>query len=68
MLRLPNDGPPQGAPLDAYLSDKGGAAAIVLALAHALPPLADRLAAGRLHGDPEAVVGVNDSGIDAVVS
>jgi len=62
MLRLPNDGPPQGVPLDAYLSDKGGAAAIVLALAHALPPLADRLAAGRLHGDPEAVVGVNDSG------
>ncbi|MFD1807935.1 hypothetical protein ACFSHQ_06515 [Gemmobacter lanyuensis] len=34
----------------------------MLALAHALPPLADRLAAGRLHGDPEAVVGVNDSG------
>ena len=31
MLRLPNDGPPQGVPLDAYLSDKGGAAAIVLA-------------------------------------
>lgn len=62
MLRLPNDGAATGAPLDDYLHDKAGPAAIVAALAHALPPLADRLAAGRLHGDPEAVVGVNDSG------
>ncbi|MDR0808818.1 MAG: class 1 fructose-bisphosphatase [Gemmobacter sp.] len=62
MLRLPNDGPATGAPLDDYLRGKGGAAALVAALAHVLPPLADRLAAGRLHGDPEAVVGLNDSG------
>lgn len=62
MLRLPNDGPATGAPLDDHLRHKGGAAVLVAALAHALPPLADRLAAGRLHGDPEAVVGVNDSG------
>ncbi|PRD40300.1 UNVERIFIED_CONTAM: fbp [Trichonephila clavipes] len=62
MLRLPNDGAATGTPLDEYLRARGGAAAIVAALAHALPPLADRLAAGRLHGDPEAIVGTNDSG------
>lgn len=62
MLRLPNDGAATGTPLDDYLSERGAAAAIVAALTHALPPLAARLAAGRLHGDPEAIVGVNDSG------
>lgn len=62
MLRLPNDGAATGAPLDDYLRARDGVAAIVAALARALPPLSDRLAAGRLHGDPEAVVGVNDSG------
>ncbi|WP_265500378.1 class 1 fructose-bisphosphatase [Paracoccus beibuensis] len=61
MLRLPNDGPVQGAPLADMLADDG-IPAIVLAIADALPPLAARLAAGRLHGDPEAIVGTNDSG------
>lgn len=61
MLKLPNDGPATGRPISDALAG-GGPAAIVLALARALPPLAARLAAGRLHGDPEAVVGVNDSG------
>lgn len=62
MLRLPNDGAATGAPLDGHLRAAGGAGPIVAALAAALPPLAARLGAGRLHGDPEAVVGVNDSG------
>lgn len=62
MLTLPNDGPATGRPLAEALAGGGGPAAIVLALAGALPPLAARLAAGRLHGDPEAIVGVNDSG------
>lgn len=61
MLRLPNDGPARGRPLSEALAG-GGAGAIVLALAEALPPLAARLAAGRMHGDPEAIVGINDSG------
>lgn len=61
MLRLPTDGPATGALLDTVLAP-GGAAAIVAAIARALPPLAARLAAGRLHGDPEAVIGTNDSG------
>lgn len=62
MLRLPNDGPATGALLNDYLARRDGPAAIVAALADALPPLAERLAAGRLHGDPAAIVGVNDSG------
>lgn len=61
MLKLPNDGPAKGGLL-ADVLPKGGLAAIVLAIAGALPPLAARLAAGRLHGDPDAIVGVNDSG------
>lgn len=61
MLRLPNDGPAQGPLLDDVLTGDGPAA-IVLAIANAQPPLAERLAAGRMHGDPEAIVGVNDSG------
>ncbi|TGN54390.1 fructose-1,6-bisphosphatase [Paracoccus liaowanqingii] len=61
MLRLPNDGAATG-PLLADLLDPDGAPAIVRAIAEALPPLAARLAAGRLHGDPEAIVGINDSG------
>jgi fructose-1,6-bisphosphatase I len=62
MLRLPNDGAPMGLPLDDYLADKGPLAAIVDAIARAVPPLADRLAAGRIHGDPTEIVGTNDSG------
>lgn len=61
MLTLPNDGPAQGRPIRDVLAHDGPEA-IVLALAQALPPLATRLAAGRLHGDPEEIVGVNDSG------
>ena len=61
MLRLPNDGAPTGAPLEDYLP-KDGAAAIVLAIAGAVPPLAARLAEGRIYGDPTAIVGMNDSG------
>lgn len=58
---LPTDGPATGRLLDDALAGQG-AQAIVLAIAHALPPLAVRLAAGRLHGDPAAIVGTNDSG------
>lgn len=61
MLKLPNDGPAQGRLLSDVLAGDGPAA-IVLAIAEAQPPLAARLAAGRMHGDPEAIVGVNDSG------
>lgn len=61
MLKLPNDGPAQGRLLSEVLTGEGPAA-IVLAIAEAQPPLAARLAAGRMHGDPEAIVGVNDSG------
>ena len=61
MLRLPNDGAATG-PLLAEVLDDGGPSAIVRAIAEALPPLAARLSAGRLHGDPEAIVGINDSG------
>ncbi|MDP5306066.1 class 1 fructose-bisphosphatase [Paracoccus spongiarum] len=61
MLKLPNDGPATGRPLEDALAGPGPAA-IIRAIADALPPLAARLAAGRLHGDPEALVGTNDSG------
>ncbi|MCV2447785.1 class 1 fructose-bisphosphatase [Paracoccus sp. DMF] len=61
MLKLPNDGPATGRPLSDVLAGDGPAA-ITLAIAQAQPALAARLAAGRLHGDPEAVVGTNDSG------
>lgn len=61
MLTLPNDGPATGRLLPQVLQG-GGAAAIVLAIARAQPDLSRRLAAGRMHGDPEAIVGINDSG------
>ncbi|KGJ03906.1 fructose-1,6-bisphosphatase I [Paracoccus halophilus] len=61
MLKLPNDGPATGRPVAHVLTGKGPAA-IVLALAQALPPVSARLAAGRLYGDPAHIVGVNDSG------
>ncbi|MBI1171091.1 class 1 fructose-bisphosphatase [bacterium] len=61
MLRLPNDGAPQGKFLDEYLPESG-AAGIVLAIARAVPPMALRLAQGRIFGDPTAIVGINDSG------
>ncbi|MFT4012662.1 MAG: class 1 fructose-bisphosphatase [Paracoccus sp. (in: a-proteobacteria)] len=61
MLKLPNDGPATGRLLSQVLTGDGPAA-IVRAIAEAQPPLAERLAAGRLHGDPTEIVGVNDSG------
>ncbi|MDB6178352.1 class 1 fructose-bisphosphatase [Paracoccus sp. Z330] len=61
MLTLPNDGPATGRPLADALTQPGRES-VVLAIANALPPLAARLAAGRLHGDPASIVGVNDSG------
>lgn len=61
MLKLPNDGPATGRLLSQVLSGDGPAA-IVRAIAEAQLPLMERLAAGRLHGDPTEIVGVNDSG------
>ncbi|WP_108502889.1 class 1 fructose-bisphosphatase [Paracoccus indicus] len=61
MLHLPNDSAPTG-PLLADMLSATGLEGVVLAIAQALPPLAQRLAAGRLHGDPDAIVGTNDSG------
>ncbi|MDP3196223.1 class 1 fructose-bisphosphatase [Tabrizicola sp.] len=61
MLRLPNDGAPTGTSLEDYLPE-GGPSEIVRAIAQAVPPLAARLAEGRIYGDPTAIVGVNDSG------
>lgn len=61
MLKLPDDGPKTGRPMTDALAQTG-AAEIVLAIAQATPPLAARLSAGRLYGDPAAIVGVNDSG------
>lgn len=61
MLKLPNDGPASGRLLSDVLTGDGPAA-IVHAIARAQPPLMERLAAGRLHGDPTEIVGVNDSG------
>ena len=61
MLKLPNDGPATGRLLSQVLT-REGPAAIVRAIAEAQPPLMRRLAAGRLHGDPTEIVGVNDTG------
>lgn len=61
MLRLKSDGAPTGMPLEDYLP-RDCPAEIVRAIAQAVPPLAARLAAGRLYGDPSAIVGVNNSG------
>jgi fructose-1,6-bisphosphatase I len=62
VLRLPNDGPPTGTLLDDHLAALPQPAAIVSAIARALPDLSDRLSAGLLRGDPAAIVGTNDSG------
>lgn len=61
MLKLPNDGLATGRLLSQVLTGDGPAA-IVRAIAEAQPAVAERLAAGRLHGDPTEIVGVNDSG------
>ncbi|WFE76508.1 class 1 fructose-bisphosphatase [Roseinatronobacter sp. S2] len=68
-LTLDTDGPVQGASLDAYLSDAAGQnadqqalAALIAGIAAACVPIAGRLGAGLLPGDPSAVVGTNESG------
>lgn len=61
MIMLPGDTPAAGQPLDDNLAGDGPAA-IIRAIAAAQPALARRLAAGRLPGDPAAIVGTNDSG------
>ncbi len=61
MLALPGDVPPSGQPIEDRLTDSGPAG-IILAIARALPALADRLAAGTLPGDPAAWVGDNTTG------
>ena len=64
MLILPNDSAPAAEPLsDCILrADLGVPGDIILALAEAVPALARRLAAGKLPGDPAALVGQNESG------
>ncbi|MEC9402743.1 MAG: fructose-bisphosphatase class I, partial [Pseudomonadota bacterium] len=65
MLRLPNDTDVNAETLQAYLARQHGAsdtAAVLQAIADATGVLADRLAAGRLPGDPGEVVGTNESG------
>lgn len=61
MLILPNDRPALGDILHSRLPDRG-VARVVRHIAEALTPLADRLAAGLLPGDPAEIVGQNDSG------
>ena len=61
MLTLANDQPICGDLLHARLPDEG-AGRIVRHIAEALIPIADRLAAGLLPGDPAEIVGDNESG------
>lgn len=61
MLTLPHDTLSKAPILPACLPGDG-VGRIVNALSHALPAIAARLAAGRLPGDPAALVGTNDSG------
>ncbi|MBE3638227.1 class 1 fructose-bisphosphatase [Mangrovicoccus algicola] len=62
MLVLSHDVPSAAPTLEECLAASDGPAEVVAAIAAALPPLALRLAAGHLPGDPAAIVGVNDSG------
>ncbi|WP_108260554.1 class 1 fructose-bisphosphatase [Mangrovicoccus ximenensis] len=62
MLVLSHDGPSSSETLEEFLAGQPGPSEIVAAIAAALPPLALRLAAGHLPGDPAALVGTNDSG------
>ncbi|WP_240722441.1 class 1 fructose-bisphosphatase [Poseidonocella sp. HB161398] len=62
MLVLSHDGPSASETLEEFLSVRPGPSGLVAAIAAALPPLALRLAAGHLPGDPAALVGTNDSG------
>ncbi|WP_417742412.1 class 1 fructose-bisphosphatase [Salipiger sp.] len=61
MLTLTNDRPITAQILPACLPGDG-VGRIIGALAHALPAIAARLAAGKLPGDPAALVGSNESG------
>ncbi len=62
MLELTNHTPCTAEPLNDYLARRSGPAQIIQAIADSLMPIADRLAAGALYGDPAAIVGVNESG------
>lgn len=62
MLELTNHTACTAQPLDDYLASRGGPAKIIKAIADSLMPIADRLAAGALYGDPAEIVGVNESG------
>lgn len=61
MLTLPHDTLCHAPILPACLPEDG-VGRIIAALAHAMPAIAARLAAGKLPGDPAALVGTNDSG------
>lgn len=68
-LSLPCDKPVNACPLSAKLADWAGdedgrraLAALVQRVAEAAVPLAQRLALGRLPGDPAAITGTNQSG------
>lgn len=69
VLTLDADGPIRGATLTAHLAacaganpDRGARAALIAGIANACVPIAGRLAAGMLPGDPTAIVGSNESG------
>jgi fructose-1,6-bisphosphatase I len=68
-LSLPTDGSVAAETLDAYLERAAGSdpqrralAALIAGIAAACVPLAGRLAAGMLPGDPNAITGTNRSG------
>lgn len=62
MLRLANDTMAQGQPLSQALSHLPQPAHLVAAIAAAVPALANRLATGRIYGDPTAIISTNASG------
>ena len=68
-VALPNDTVSQATNLVDWLKawtsaapNRADLAAIIIAIADAAAPLADRLALGAIDGDPTAIVGTNDSG------
>lgn len=68
-LTLETDGEIRGTPLAAYMAETCGTdpqrralAVLIEGIAAASVPLARRLAAGKLPGDPTAIVGTNESG------
>lgn len=62
MICLPNNRLSSGALLEEHLEGRPDAGTVIGAIAEAAGPLAEQLAAGCLLGDPNAVVGVNESG------